>query len=101
MPEPNQYLATPRELTELIIKASGVSEGRWFIFANFGFVPGNFGPTPAQMAPGAAVVIQAIGIQREQPGMPPETLVDAAKLIEKKVEHSPAPARPAKSKAST
>jgi|SRR5271163_852107 len=105
MPEPNQYTVKPRELVELIIKASGIKEGRWFLFANFGFAPGNFGPNPAQMAPGAAVIIQGIGIQREQPEalMPPEVVVDAAELTEKKAkaEHSPPSAKPSKSKTST
>jgi hypothetical protein len=81
MPEANQYMSSPRELTELLIKSSGIREGRWFLVATFGFAPGNFGPTPAQLAPGAAVVVQGIGIQREGPGIPEEMLVDASKLM--------------------
>jgi hypothetical protein len=80
MPAINQYSATPRELVELLIKAADVREGRWFLVANFGFSPGNFGATAAQLAPGVAVVLQGLGIQRELPGVAPEILVDAAKV---------------------
>jgi hypothetical protein len=80
MPEVNQYMASPKELTELLLKSAGIREGRWFLVANFGFAPSNFGPTPAQFAPGVAVIVQGIGIQREVPGIPAEILVDASKL---------------------
>jgi len=105
MPEINQYTVSPRELTELIIKSANVREGRWFLMANFGFAPGNFGPAPSQLAPGVAVIIQSLGIQRELPEakMPPEIVVDAAELARQTVE-SPPPREPTKSgrtKAST
>ena len=82
MPDVNQYTVSARELVELIIKSAGIREGRWFLMTNFGFSAANFGPTPAQMMPGAVVMIQNIGIQREMPGtpMPPEIIVDAAKV---------------------
>ena len=80
MPEVNQYMATPRDLVEMLLKSAGIHEGRGALVANMGFAPGNFGPTPAQLTPGAAVVIQGIGIQREGPGIPQEMLVDAAKI---------------------
>ncbi len=89
MPEINQYMSTPRELTELLVRSARIREGRWFLIANFGFAPGNFGPTPAQLAPGAAVIVQGIGIQREVPGMiPPEIVVDASKLTHESSEPS-------------
>jgi hypothetical protein len=80
MPEINQYMASPRELTELLLKSGGIREGRWFLVVNFGFAPGNYGATPTQLAPGVAVVVQGVGIQREAPGVPAEILVDASKL---------------------
>jgi hypothetical protein len=92
MPEANQYMSSPKELAELLIRSSGIKEGRWFLVVNFGFAPGNFGPTPAQLSPGAAVVVQGIGIQREIPGIPPEIVVDAAKL-QQHAEQASAPQR--------
>lgn len=70
MPEANQYMASPRELTELLLKSAGIREGRWFLVVNFGFAPGNYGPTPAQLAPGVAVVVQGVGVQRELRAFP-------------------------------
>lgn len=98
MPEINQYMATPRELTELLIKSARIREGRWFLVANFGFAPGNFGSTPAQLAPGAAVIVQGIGIQREIPGIPPEIVVDASKLAHEVAEPSSASKRAGRAK---
>lgn len=80
MPEINQYMASTKELTELLLRSAGIREGRWFLVVNFGFSPGNFGPVPAQLAPGVAVVVQGVGIQREAPGVPAEILVDASTL---------------------
>jgi len=98
MPEINQYMASPRELTELLLKSAGIREGRWFLVANFGFAPGNFGPTPAQLTPGVAVVVQGIGIQREAPGIPSELLVDASKLIHETPESTGATKRAARNR---
>jgi hypothetical protein len=90
MPEVNQYMVSPRELAELILKSANVREGRWFLVANFGFAPGNFGSSPAQLAPGVAVVLQGLGVQRETPELkiPPEIVVDAAKLHHERLEPS-------------
>ena len=102
MPEINQYVVSPRELTELIVKSSGVRDGRWFLVANFGFAPGNFGPNQSQLAPGVAVILQNMGIQRELPEMrmPAELVVDAAKLAQPR-EPSQKPARTTRTKTST
>jgi hypothetical protein len=99
MPEINQYMATPRELTELLIKSAGIRDGRWFLVATFGFAPGNFGPSPAQLAPGTAVIIQGIGIQREVPGIPPEIVVDASKVAHEPAEPSSTSKRAGRAKA--
>ena len=40
--------------------------------ANFGFSAGNFGPTASQLAPGVAIVINQMGIQRAQADTLPE-----------------------------
>lgn len=80
MPEINQYSVKPRELVELIIKAAGIHEGRWWLNINFGISPGNFGPSENEVVPGIAIAVQTVGVQREMPGVvaPPALVVDAA-----------------------
>lgn len=84
MPEVNQYVLKHRELVELIIKASDVHDGTWYLMVNFGFTAGNFGPSKDDLAPGAAIVISQIGIQRANSGVVPEMTVDAAKVNPRK-----------------
>ena len=78
MPEISQYLLTNKELLELIIKQADIHEGRWTLMANFGVGAGNYGPSPDQIAPGALITINQIGIQRSSPNTPVATSVDAA-----------------------
>jgi hypothetical protein len=80
MPEANQYTFQKKELLELLIKQAGVHTGKWILLANFGFTAGNFGPTDDTLAPGAAVVINHIGIQRAGPETPEAMTLDAAKV---------------------
>lgn len=82
MPDVNQYTVGPKELVELIIKASGIHEGRWALMANLGMGVGNFGPTPDDVAPGVVVSIQSVGITRETAAapQPPSITVDAAEV---------------------
>ena len=84
MPEVNQYVVKPKEIAELIVKSANIHEGEWWLVASFGFAPGNFGPTDTEMAPGVAVVVQNLTIQRVLPTTiprPPEALVvDAAQF---------------------
>lgn len=78
MPEASQYLFTPKEVLEALVKRAGVHEGRWMILANFGLSAGNFGPSADQMHPGAIVAILQLGIQRAAPETPESLAVDAA-----------------------
>ena len=78
MPEANQYVFSNRELLEVLIKQAGVHEGRWVLMANFGFTAANFGQAEDSVAPGAALVIQQMGIQRAVLGTPDGMTVDAA-----------------------
>ncbi len=84
MPEINQYVFSNKELLELLIKQAGVREGRWVLMTNFGIMPGNFGSAveqaAQQIAPGVAVVINEMGIQRATAEMPEQMSVDAALL---------------------
>jgi hypothetical protein len=103
MAEVSQYSVNPRELIELILKSAGIREGRWFLNANFGIAPGNFGLTATQVTPGVVVVIQNIGVSREMPGanLPPDSVVDAAKIEYAQSEQNGAPKKPGRAKAST
>ncbi len=80
MPEINQYTFSHRELTELMIKASNIREGKWLLAINFGLAAGNFGPNENDISPGAVVAITSIGLQRAQEVSPPALVVDAAKV---------------------
>jgi hypothetical protein len=80
MPTANQYVVSHRELTELIIKQSGVHEGKWMLLATFGLSVGNFGPNENEISPGAIIAIQQIGIQRAEAHSPSGLVVDAAKV---------------------
>lgn len=78
MPEINQYMFNNKELLELLIKQADVHDGRWILTTNFGFSAGNFGPTADQVAPGVAIIINQMGIQRAQADTPKEMWLDAA-----------------------
>ena len=78
MPEVSQYVLNNKELLELIIKDAGLHEGKWMLLASFGIAPGNFGPSNAEAAPGVAVAISKIGIQRAEPHTPEEATLDAS-----------------------
>jgi hypothetical protein len=78
MPEANQYVFSNKELLELLIKQAGVREGRWMLMANFGFTAANFGQADDSIAPGGAMVIQQMGIQKAPQGTPLGASVDAA-----------------------
>ena len=78
MPEINQYMFNNKELLELLIKHAHVHDGRWVLIANFGFSAGQFGQTADQVAPGVAIVINQMEIQRAQVDVPKEMWLDAA-----------------------
>lgn len=78
MPVATEYYLENRELVELIIKASDIHEGKWYLSATFGFSAGNFGPTDDKVAPGSIVVIDKIGITRYSETLPPQIAVDAS-----------------------
>ncbi|HRK95574.1 MAG TPA: hypothetical protein PK694_04565 [Rhodospirillales bacterium] len=87
MPDINQYIVSHKELVELIIKSAGIHEGSWVLMVNFSLVGGNFSVAQDSAAPGAAVLLSGVGIQRvQQHEAPPASLVvDAATANPKKV----------------
>jgi hypothetical protein len=80
MAEPTQYALSHKELVELVIKHTGIHEGRWMLGVTFGFAPGNFGSTPDQLSPGVAVVVSQVLIQRAPPDAANGFVVDAAEI---------------------
>ena len=78
MPETNQIVLNHREMLELLIKHTGVHEGRWSLMATFGLTAGTFGPSPDQAVPGVTVALQKLGIQRAKPDTPVELTLDAS-----------------------
>lgn len=67
-----------RELTEILIKHYGLSEGQFDLLVNFQVGAGIFGPTPQQSGPGLAVSVSQIGLAPAQ--NPNDLSVDAAKV---------------------
>jgi hypothetical protein len=80
MPEANQYVFAYKELVEMMIKKSGLHEGKWMLLANFGFAAINSGPSPNEIVPTAVAALQSIGIQKAIPDSPPGLVVDAAEV---------------------
>lgn len=80
MPEIKQYTFKHKEVVELMIRHLGLHEGKWMLMANFGFSAANLGPTGDEMSPGAATVLNHIGITRATDSSPPSLTVDAAKV---------------------
>jgi hypothetical protein len=78
MPEANQYVLSHKELIELIIRESGIHEGKWYLMASFAFTPGNYGPSNDQMSPGIVVAVTQLGIHRADANTPVEMAVDAS-----------------------
>ncbi|MFZ1110549.1 MAG: hypothetical protein WAN43_19660 [Rhodomicrobium sp.] len=80
MPEISQYQFSTKELLEMLIRKSGVREGKWILMANFAVTPGNFGQSLDQVAPGAIFAISHIGIQKAPDDAPEGVWLDAAMI---------------------
>jgi hypothetical protein len=80
MPVANQYSLSNRELTELIIKASDVHEGNWYLMVTFGFGALNAGQNEDDVVPTGLVSVQNIGIHRADEKTPAAMVVDAAQV---------------------
>jgi hypothetical protein len=88
MPEINQYTLNHKELLELLIKHTGVHEGKWQLLFGLNMATGIMGPTPEQTFPGVMVTIPNVGIQRVASEMPLDkpgvVVIDAAEVNPKK-----------------
>ena len=76
MAEASQYIASYKELAEMLIKKENIHEGHWSIMVRFGIQAANIGLGGGDPVPAAIVPVLEIGIQRE-PNVTPLT-VDAA-----------------------
>jgi len=76
----SQYLLSPRELTEAIIKSVGVHEGKWMLMVTFGFGAINTGPSESEVIPSGVVGVQKVGIQLADSNSPSGLVVDAAEV---------------------
>jgi hypothetical protein len=80
MPEASQYMFNHRELVTMMVKATGLHEGKWMLSINFGFAAINAGPGPDQMNPTAMAGVHAVGLQKAAADSPPSLVVDAAEV---------------------
>ena len=80
MPEVQTYLFTHKEIVELMIKASGLHEGKWMLQVGFGFTAGNFGQSESEVQPGGIVLINHIGLTKAKEDSPSVLTLDAAKV---------------------
>ncbi|MCA3440053.1 MAG: hypothetical protein INF50_06905 [Rhodobacter sp.] len=81
MPEVNNYSFDLREVTELLVRSAGVTEGHWMLNVNMTFSVGNFQTAPDTGLPGALVSFQSVGLSKVDPATsPPNLTVDASKL---------------------
>ena len=70
------------ELTELLVKHYGLTEGKFDLLVNFQVGAGAFGPTLGQQGPGIAVSLAQVGLSPA--ANPGAATVDAAKLTPKR-----------------
>jgi hypothetical protein len=76
MAEASQYIASYKELAEMLIKKENIHEGYWAVMVRFGIQAANISLGGGDPVPSAIVPVLEIGIQRE-PNVTPLT-VDAA-----------------------
>ena len=81
--EVTQHLYSLRDIVELLVKQAGIHEGQWTLSLGIQIGVGQYGPTPDQTAPGAAVTIVNIGIQKHPVGAPigPSGIVVDAAIV--------------------
>jgi hypothetical protein len=80
MPEVNQYMFKYPEIATALVKQAGLHEGKWQVIMTFGLGGLNMGPNDAEVVPGAAVAVTAIGLQRATEASPQALVIDAAEV---------------------
>jgi hypothetical protein len=85
MGEPTQYSFELSEIAELMLKSSGIHEGKWVIGVEFSVTIGPVGLKPDEAYPGAIVTANKLLLSAAGEEKPPPNLVfDAAVLNPKK-----------------
>jgi hypothetical protein len=80
---PNETISYgPKQLTEMILRDRGITEGNWILALEFGLVAANTGPSPDEVYPTAIIPVQKIGIARVSEPNPMS--VDASKTLAQK-----------------
>jgi len=69
-----------QELTKILVKEKGLTEGRWMISAEFGIKGINAGPNEQNVSPAALVPLLSIGIIPAPDDLNNNLVVDAAEL---------------------
>lgn len=64
MPDVSQYTFTHKEIVELLVKKTGVTDGKWQLMINFGFSAGNVGADDKTLHPSGIVSVVNVGIQK-------------------------------------
>lgn len=83
MPATKEIVFSHAEVLELLVKKADVHEGLWALSFQLGMQIGRIPTGPETSFPGAAILIQSVGIQRmeeEAPIAPGSTFVDASKV---------------------
>ncbi|MGO8831456.1 MAG: hypothetical protein ACLQE9_01385 [Roseiarcus sp.] len=80
MAETTQLAFSFAEVAAALIKEQGIHTGKWTLSFELGFAAGLFGPTPADLKPGAATLIQRVILAHAGEGMAPHLVFDAAEI---------------------
>lgn len=81
MPDVSQYNYSIREVAIALIKAGGITEGKWSLGINFGINVGNFGQNDQAAVPTVMTQVQSLNLARAPAdAVESDTVVDASKL---------------------
>jgi hypothetical protein len=75
-----QYTFGLKEVTEILIKSSGIHEGKWMLAIEFGVNVGMLGMSQASARPGVMVLANNLMLAVADPGAPADLIVDAAEV---------------------
>jgi hypothetical protein len=69
------------EVAAALMRAEGITEGKWLLGFEFEFGAGNMGPSPAEVKPSGIVSIKSVVLSRQPDDAPDfKIVVDAATL---------------------
>jgi len=80
MAEIKQITFTHKEIAQWLMEKSGIKEGHWGIYLEFGLNGANLELAPGNMSPAAIIPVLKIGIQRFD--TPNPLTVDAARVTQ-------------------